>query len=175
MRAPSPGDCPGSRGMVPRLASGEVGAIPSGLKAGTHRPRAWAGFHEQLLLLAPIKEVSPGGEGTRRQRGITQQMSLLGFCPEEGMGGVKWTFAVGRVWVAGGTGAQRPAPLPGDASHREWGPSKWACLCSEAPSDLWDGVRCQPHAPGRPQPEPPSLHSPPCPPVGLGLPDFGNH
>ena len=108
--------------MVPRPASGGVGAIPSGLKAGTHRPRAWAGFHEQLLLLAPIKEVSPGDEGTRGQRGITQQMSLLGFCPGEGMGGVKWTFAVGHVWIAGGTGHRGLHLFPVDCISPGMGP-----------------------------------------------------
>ena len=83
-------------------------------------------------------------------------MSLLGFCPEEGVGGVKWASAVGHVWIAGGTGAQRPSTSsPWTVSHHEWGPSKWTCLCGKVPSDPWDGVKCQPCAPGRPQPDPP--------------------
>lgn len=76
---------PWQQGHGPQAGEWWSGGCSSGLKAGAHQPRAWAGLHEQLLLLAPIRgSLLEGGEGVRGQRGLTQQMSLLGFCPEEG-------------------------------------------------------------------------------------------
>lgn len=55
------------------------------------RPEGWDSSAQSLgwaSRTAPAsrshKGTSPAGEGMRGQRGITQQMSLLGFCPEEG-------------------------------------------------------------------------------------------